>query len=279
MGSSASGRGSGLLVIGVAFCDGVKSPAFGVSPSAAPPAAGSLGERGIMSDLEGGLMWARDIHGKGEGSKTTNDFCVMALGDEVLKLRATIAELRADIERAEADSIENVRKAKINWDRAEAAERMVQLVREQRNKFEASLAEKEKEALALRGTLNGTVILYSKALNDAQALREELARHKANGMTCFVDQKETLAAQAQEIKALKEGMAHDVQCLGEATEKLAAQAQEIEALRATTLRAISEKLFENRCACGNDDGEICEGHAALESLAQLKTLALAPEKP
>lgn len=54
-----------------------------------------------MSDLKGGLMWASDIRRKSDGSKTTNDFCVMALGDEVLRLRAQVEKMREAFEQIE----------------------------------------------------------------------------------------------------------------------------------------------------------------------------------
>lgn len=49
------------------------------------------------SDLQGGLVWADGIRRMGDGSKTTNDFCVLALADEVLRLRSTLTQSQEQV--------------------------------------------------------------------------------------------------------------------------------------------------------------------------------------
>jgi hypothetical protein len=50
-----------------------------------------------MSDLLGGLRWAEGIRQRGDGTKTTNDFCVLALADEVISLRKYAREMEAKL--------------------------------------------------------------------------------------------------------------------------------------------------------------------------------------
>ena len=50
-----------------------------------------------MSDLLGGLRWAEGIRQRGDGTKTTNDFCVLALADEVISLRKYAREIETKL--------------------------------------------------------------------------------------------------------------------------------------------------------------------------------------
>ena len=50
-----------------------------------------------MSDLLGGLRWAEGIRQRGDGTMTTNDFCVLALADEVISLRKYAREMEAKL--------------------------------------------------------------------------------------------------------------------------------------------------------------------------------------